>query len=210
MSQTPRRALIVIDVQNEYVDGNLRIEYPDVWTSLANIGQAMDAARFAAIPVIVVQTVLPESAPVFAKGTRGADLNVMVTTRPFDHLILKPLPSSFARTGLLEWLQARSIDTLTVCGYMTHNCDDATVKDAVHAGLAVEFLSDASGSLPYANRAGSASAEELHRITTVVMQSRFAAVLTTAEWIECLREGRAPERDSIFGSNQKAKAAAGK
>ena len=35
---TPRRALIVIDVQNEYVSGDLPIEYPDIHSSLANIG----------------------------------------------------------------------------------------------------------------------------------------------------------------------------
>jgi nicotinamidase-related amidase len=51
MSQPAKRALIVIDVQNEYVTGKLRIEYPDVQTSLANIGQAMDAARDAGIPI---------------------------------------------------------------------------------------------------------------------------------------------------------------
>lgn len=45
--QTPRRALIVIDVQNEYVTGALRIEYPPVEESLGNIGMAMDAAHAA-------------------------------------------------------------------------------------------------------------------------------------------------------------------
>ena len=40
---TPRRALIVIDVQNEYVTGDLPIEYPDVHSSLANIGRVQDA-----------------------------------------------------------------------------------------------------------------------------------------------------------------------
>ena len=40
----PKRALIVIDVQNEYFDGALPISDPPVETSLANIGRAMDAA----------------------------------------------------------------------------------------------------------------------------------------------------------------------
>ncbi|EQD52965.1 hypothetical protein B1A_12544, partial [mine drainage metagenome] len=33
MLNKPRRALIVIDVQNEYVTGNLPIEYPDIHLS---------------------------------------------------------------------------------------------------------------------------------------------------------------------------------
>lgn len=44
MSEKTRRALIVIDVQNEYVTGNLPIEFPGINLSLANIGKAMDAA----------------------------------------------------------------------------------------------------------------------------------------------------------------------
>ena len=40
---------------------------------------------------------------------------------------------------------------------------------------------------------------------TVVMQSRFATVMTTDEWISVLAGGVTPERDSIFGSNQRAR-----
>jgi nicotinamidase-related amidase len=206
MSQNPRRALVVIDVQNDYdVDGNLPIEYPDVHVSLANIGKAMDAARAANIPVIVVQTVAPAGAPMFADGTAGVELHPVVASRAHDHLVVKRLPSAFAGTDLGEWLQERRIDTLAVAGYMTHNCDYTTALHAGDAGLAVEFLSDASGSVPYANRAGRASAEEIHRAFTVVLQSRFAAVLSTDEWVAALRTGTEPERDSIYASNQRAR-----
>ena len=51
MSANPRRALVVIDVQNEYVSGDLPIEFPPIDTSLANIGRAMDAARAAGVPL---------------------------------------------------------------------------------------------------------------------------------------------------------------
>jgi hypothetical protein len=64
---------------------------------------------------------------------------------------------------------------------------------------------DAAGSVPYANRAGQASAEEIHRAYSVVLQSRFAAVLSTAEWIAAVQTGAEPERDSIFASNQRAR-----
>ena len=205
MSQVTRRALVVIDVQNDYVGGKLPIEYPPVELSLANIGKAMDAAKAALIPVVVVQNVLPEGAPVLAKGTPGAELHGTVTSRGWDHYVLKNLPSAFAETDLEQWLRAREVDTITVVGYMSHNCDLSTVLQGAHAGFAMEFLSDATGSLPYANRAGSASAEEIHRVVTVVMQARFAAVLGTDEWIEQLTSGAKPQRDNIFGSNQLAR-----
>jgi hypothetical protein len=102
-------------------------------------------------------------------------------------------------------LRRHRIDTITVVGYMTHNCDDATIRHAAHAGLSAEFLSDAAGSVAYSNRAGYASADEIHRVFTVVLQSRFAAVMTTDEWIAALCTGAAPERDDIFGSAQRAR-----
>ena len=88
---------------------------------------------------------------------------------------------------------------------MTHNCDDSTIKHALHLGLAVEFLADAAGTVSYVNRAGTATAEEIHRTCTVVLQSRFAAVMTTDEWIDALRTGKAVERDTIFASSQRAR-----
>ena len=205
MPSTPRRALVVIDVQNDYVDGTLPIEFPAVQVSLANIGKAMDAARQAAIPVVVVETALPAGAPMFAQGTRGAELHEVVRARSWDHRVSKTFPSAFVGTDLGDWLRQRDIDTVAIAGYMTHNCDYTTALHALDAGLAVEFLSDASGSLPYENRAGSASAEEIHRAFTVVLQTRFAAVLSTAEWLDVMRTGAVPERDSIFASNQRAR-----
>lgn len=202
MTQQVKRALIVIDVQNDYIGGNVPITHPPVEQSLANIGRAMDAAKAAGIPVVAVQNILPETAPIMAKETPGAELHPTVTSRGWDHYVLKDMPSCFCNTGLEIWLQEREIDILTIVGYMTHNCDLSTVIAGSHKGFKMELLSDAAGSLPYANKAGSATAEEIHRVMTVVMQSRFAAVMTTNEWLELLATSQEPERDSIFASNQ--------
>lgn len=80
-----RRALIVIDVQNEYVTGNLPIEFPDIHLSLANIGKAMDAAKEAGIPIIVAQQFAPAGSPVFAQGSTGWELHEVVRSRTWDH-----------------------------------------------------------------------------------------------------------------------------
>lgn len=204
MNQTSHRALIVIDVQNEYVTGGLQIQYPPIGTSLHNIGRAMDGAHAAGIPVIVIQQTSPADALLFAAGTPGWELHETVGERLHDHYQRKLLPSAFTGTDLADWLATHGIDTLAVVGYMSHNCDDTTIKHAFDRGLQVEFLHDAAGSVPYANRAGFASAEEIHRVYSVVQQSRFAAVLSTDEWLECVATGRVPERDTIHASHQRA------
>jgi nicotinamidase-related amidase len=204
---TTRRALVVIDVQNEYVSGNLLIEYPDVRLSLSKIGAAIDAARAAGIPVVVVQNTAAAGSPLFDKGSHGWQLHEVVARRQHDFYVEKSLPSAFAGTNLAQWIAEHDVNTLSIAGYMTHNCVASTVMHALHAGLAVEVLHDATGAVSYANRAGSASAEDIHNTFSVVFQSRFAAVLETGEWIDALRTGAAPVRDTIFGSNQRARLA---
>jgi nicotinamidase-related amidase len=206
MSFSTRRAVIVIDVQNEYFTGNLQIEYPPSSQSLANIGRVMDAATAAGVPVIVIQQHSPADAPAFAADSEGWRVHEAVERRHRDAFFQKPLPSAFSDTGLAEWLKAHDINTLTVVGYMTHNCNDTTIKHAFDRGLDVEFVHDASGSVSYANRAGYASAEEIHRVFSVVEQSRFAAVLSTDEWLHALASGEPPVRENIIGSYRAAQA----
>jgi len=201
----PTRALIVIDVQNEYLTGNLPIEYPDPQQTLAHISIAMDTARVAGIPVIVVQQTSSASSPLFAIGSDGWQLHPVVASRPHDIYLRKVQPSAYADSELAQWINVRGINTLTVVGYMTHNCDASTINHALHNGTAVEFLHDASGSLSYHNQTGFASAEEIHRVFSVVLQSRFAAVLSTQEWIHRVKSGSLSVRDNIYSSSQRAR-----
>lgn len=203
----PRRALVVIDVQNEYFEGGgLPIEYPPVEQSLPNIAKAMDAAHAAGTPVVVVRHHAPKGAPVFQADTRNGELHPEIARRPRDHLVTKTLPSVFTGTDFADWLARHEIDTLSVAGYMTQNCDASTVFEAMHRGLNVEFLSDASGALPYSNAAGQVSAEEIHRVFSVVFHSNFAAVTSTDAWIAAMRAGHAIEKDNVLMSNRRARA----
>lgn len=206
--KAPRRALVVIDVQMEYfAGGGLLIEHPPVAQSLPNIARAMDAARAAGIPVVVVQHSESAAAPVFAKGSATWALHEAVASRPRDHFIEKAWPSVYTGTDFAAWLEQHGIDTLTVVGYMTHNCDASTIFEATHRGLHVEFLSDATGALPYANEAGSASAEEIHRVFSVVFHSRFAAAGSTDAWTKAIEAGGRLEKGNILVSNRAALAA---
>ncbi|MES2129150.1 MAG: cysteine hydrolase family protein [Pseudomonadota bacterium] len=197
-----KRALIVIDVQNEYFSGKLRVTYPDPHTSLANIGRAMDVAREAAIPVLVVQHTAPAGAPIFDKGTAAWELHEVVRQRAHDHYVEKAKASVFAGTDVHAWLRENGIDTLTIAGYMTQNCNASTIYQAMHDGYAVEMLSDATGAVPYTNAAGSASAEEIHRVISVIFHSNFAAVTSTQAWIDAVNDGVAIAKGDVLSSVQ--------
>ncbi len=183
------RALLVVDVQGEYDGGALPIAYPPPHTSLANVRRAVDAASARGIPLLIVQQTGPADAPAFAKGSPGWQLLDVLNGVGADLAVEKALPSAFAGTPLQNWLQATGVDTLTLVGFLTHNCIDSTAREALHRGYRVEVLADATGTVALRNPVGTAAAEDLYRHTLLVLQSRFAAVLNTAEWEKSLDSG---------------------
>lgn len=177
-----KRALVVIDVQNEYFDGALPITGRQ--ESLEKICSVMDAAGKAGIPRIVVQHTMPPQMPIFQRDTAAWALHPEIAKRGSDHHIEKNLPGSFTNTGLEEWLKQRGIDTLVVSGYMTHMCCDTTARQGVHRGFKVEFLSDATGTLPLDNAGGKVTAEELQRSILAAQQHLLSEVISTQEWLK--------------------------
>ena len=172
------RALLVIDVQNEYFTGALPITHPA--GHLEQILKVMDAAA-GRIPTVVIQHHFADG-PIFRKGSHEWELHPEIAARPHDLRIEKSLPGSFTGTPLEHWLRDRGITTVSIAGYMTHMCCDTTAREAVHRGFAVEFLSDATGTLPLSNKAGSVTAEELHRSILCAQQMLLSDVIDAAEW----------------------------
>lgn len=199
---TPRRALVVVDVQQEYFDGPLEIQYPPRDESLANILGAVEAATTNDVPVIVVQHRMPEGVPVFAEGSKGWSLHPELEQRvdPEWKRVDKDYGSVFAGTDVAEWLRARDIDTITIVGYMTNNCDLATAVEAEGLGFATEILFDATGAIHLANEAGSVSAQALHTTLMVLLQSNFAAVATTERWASAVRSGEVLPKSNLIES----------
>lgn len=180
-----KRALLVIDVQNDYFAGRHTITYPE--GSFVSIQRTMDIAHDAGIPIVLIQhTATGSSAMEFVKGTHGWEIPCELVDRPHDIIIEKTLPGSFTGTDLEQFLRDLEIDTVVIAGYMTQMCCDTTSRQAVHLGFSVEFLSDATGTHAFSGSAGSVTDEELHRAVLVVQNSRFARVMTVDEWVDCL------------------------
>jgi nicotinamidase-related amidase len=177
-------ALLVIDVQNEYVTGGLPIAYPPVADSLARIGEAMDAAHAAGLSVLLVRHTEPDpTGGLFVSGTPAWDLHETVATRPHDAVVDKQLPGSFTGTGLEDLLAARGVDHVVVAGYMTHMCVDTTSRQAMHLGLDVTVLDDATGTIDLADDLPAAL---VHRVELGVLGDGFARVSSTADWVSSL------------------------
>ena len=178
-----KRALLVIDVQNEYFTGLLPVEHPHA--HLGNVLRVMDAAKDAGVPVVVVQhTFTQPEMPFFKRGTPGWELHPEVASRPRDHWVEKNLPGSFTGTGLEDWLRERQIDAVTVAGYMSHMCCDTTARQAVAPGPQGRIPQRRDG-YPRREELGrrGRAPRRLHRSTLCAQQMMISEVLDTDRWL---------------------------
>ncbi len=199
---TPRRALVLVDVQQQYFSGPLEIQFPPHAESIAMIGKAIDAATAAGIPVAAIQHSAGEGAPVFAPGTAEFSIHPDVEGRRKDGWkeVIKHFGSVYAGTDLTVWLRQHDVDTVTLVGYMTNNCILASAVEAEFIGFTTEVLSDATGAINLANDAGFADAETVHRTLMALLNSNWAAVSTTDAWVDALNAGQVLEKGDLVSS----------
>lgn len=120
-----RKALIVIDLQNDYFpDG----KFP-LWNTeevLCNVESAIARAKRQGIAVILVQHVADASkgiAPFFNAGTHGVEIHPhILAAAPDATLVTKSFADSFLNTALEQALTELGADELLLCGMMTQNC----------------------------------------------------------------------------------------
>lgn len=173
-------ALLVIDFQNEYYTGKLKI--PDGATALANAQQLVRIADDNGMQVIHVQHVNPTGAPVFAEGSDGVELVAGMRPTAAHTLLKKNTVSVFASTDLEAQLKARGIKTVIVSGLMTHACVAAAAREASPLGYEVIVPSDAvaTRSIQAYDGKGIVSADVLHRSALTEISDAFGSVMPTA------------------------------
>ncbi len=145
MPTPSKRALIVIDLQNDYFPGGL---FP-LWNTeetLHNIVAAIGKARALGIPVIHVQHIANAAkgiAPFFNAGTPGVDIHPeILAAAPDAPVVVKEYADSFHGTTLEQVLSGPEVEELLVCGMMTQNCVTHTAISRSAEKYKVTVLSD--------------------------------------------------------------------
>jgi nicotinamidase-related amidase len=134
------RALVIIDIQQDYFDGGA---YPLVGTlAAAEVAHGvLERARAAGERVIHVQHVAQDAdATFFLPSTPGVEIHPLVAPADGEPVVVKPEPNSFIETDLEERLAG--IDELVIVGMMSSMCVDATTRAALDKGYAVNVVHD--------------------------------------------------------------------
>jgi nicotinamidase-related amidase len=138
-----KRALVVIDVQNEYFPGG-KLELEGVRAAGEAVGRALAAARKAGIRVFHVRHENPDpQAARFAARTIGSEIAAYAAPLAEESVTTKYMVDSFAGTELEAALVDSGAEELVVAGMMTHMCVDAFLRAANARGYPCILLGDA-------------------------------------------------------------------
>jgi nicotinamidase-related amidase len=179
-----RTALVLVDLQREFLDGKLAL--PDAGPAVARAGQLLAWARRAGIHVVFVRQVAASSAaPLFAPGSPGAELAPGLEPGPGDSQITKSAAGAFSNPALHRLLTERGVEVLIVAGLMTHLAVDCTARDGTVLGYRVMIAGDATATraLPGPRGDGVVDHATLQRVALAALADRFADIATTDELI---------------------------
>lgn len=183
-------ALIVVDVQRGF-------EAP-VWGRRNNPSCEENIAALIAVwreggwPTVFVRHDSRAPAAPLAPDQPGNDFKSILDGKP-DLLVAKEVNSAFyGQPDLHEWLMARRIRGVAVCGITTNHCCETTARMAGNLGYETWFILDATHTFDRQDLAGEwVSADELTRVTATNLHGEFATVLQTVEVVARISGDRA-------------------
>lgn len=178
-----QRGLIIVDVQNDYFSGGT-MELRGMAAAADNCRRLLDDFRQRGAPLFHVQHLATRpGATFFVPGTVGAEINDRVTPLANETVISKNFPSAFRATELQQKLQADGVDTLVICGAMTHMCIDTTVRAAFDLGYRCELIADACATRDLEFGGRKLAAADVHAAFMAALSSPFARIDDTDSWL---------------------------
>lgn len=170
--------LLLIDMQNEYRSGRLRL--PGVEPALAEAVRLLERARMQGVPVIHVQHE-GRAGGAFDPDSEAFALADPVAAAPEETRVVKRLPNAFAGTGLADTMEGLGRKNLIVGGFMTHMCVSSTVRAALDLGYGSTVVAGACATRDLPDGAGGiVAADQLHRAELAALADRFAIVVPDA------------------------------
>ncbi len=182
-SEDKYKALLIIDVQNDYFEGG-KCELFEPLKALANIEKVLGKFREEKLPIINIQHInISPKATFFVPNTYGVEIHKNLTPKIGEFHITKNYPNSFLKTELLDILNKNNINELVVCGMMSHMCIDTTVRACMDYKIKVTLLEDTCTTKDLVFENKTILATTVHKTFMASLNGMFANVIKTDEFI---------------------------
>ncbi|MCO6563877.1 MAG: cysteine hydrolase [Apibacter sp.] len=177
------KALLIIDIQNDYFEGGKN--------PLKNSLQASELAknilekfRDEKLPVIHIQHVSSRpDATFFIPQTSGVEIHSHVKPKEGEIVIIKNFPNSFIKTNLQDTLKKLKVDELVICGMMTHMCVDATTRAARDLGYTCTLIADACATCDLEINGEKIQAKEVQNSFLAALSYYYANVQASEQFL---------------------------
>ena len=182
-----KQALLVIDIQESF-------RHRPYWHAsglpafLENVQSLIDGARAQRIPVLQVfhmeQT--DDASDPFSRASGLVrpmpELSLAADAVFYKHVHSAMFAEMADGVSLEDWLRQHGVEEVLVTGIRTEQCCETTSRHASDLGFKVRYVTDATLTFPMRSRSGrDFSPAEIRERTELVLDGRFARVVTTAE-----------------------------
>ena len=191
-------ALVIIDVQKAIDDPRWARYGPrNNPKAERNIARMLEVWRTRRWPVYHVRhdSVEPDSA--YRPGQPGNDFKVAAAPLAGEPVVVKHTNSAFIGTDFEKRLRTAGHERLVMCGVITNNSVEATVRAAGNLGFETYLVEDACFTFARPDWRGRLrTADEVHAMSLANMHAEYATILTTAEAVDRFRPagGRSASR----------------
>jgi nicotinamidase-related amidase len=194
-------ALLIVDMQNDFVRMGAPMEVPDARVTIPQHQELLAFCRETGIPIIYTKFVAgpkrtlmwewsPQlEPPIWAcqrayrrfyddigKQLDCTDIVDEIYPAPNDYTVEKYGYGAFSHTNLEDILRSLHIEALIVTGTVTQICVEETAREAFHHGYRTTVVSDAVSSY----------SPDLHAATLKNFALKFGWVSTSAEVLQAL------------------------
>jgi nicotinamidase-related amidase len=172
-------ALIVIDVQNAIDDPCWGPRNnPDAEAAIADL---LAAWRAEGLPIFHIRHDSTNAASPYRPTGPGHGFKAMAQPLKGEIVIGKSANSAFVGTSLEEELDEIGATTLVVCGVLTNNSVEATVRHGGNLGYRIFVVADACWAVEKRDLSGRQwPASDVHDLSLANMQGEYAEVVVCA------------------------------
>lgn len=182
-----RSCLLVIDMQNYFLDPASPSFIPAGLAVLPNVARLIKSFREKKLPVIYTAHVHKSKEldggilgwwweGMIIENTKDAEIHLDLAPLPEEKVVYKHRYSAFYNTDLETVLRCLDVKDLLITGVMTNLCCESTARDAYFRDHRVFFVMDAAATLT----------EELHLATLRNLAYGFAYVADTQKIVQDL------------------------
>lgn len=177
------RALIVVDIQNEYFPSG-KLPLVNIEQTAGIAAKTIEHARQQQDLLIHIHHEFPDpDAPLFTPGSEGVQIHESVAPKENETVVLKNYPNAFLKTNLKELLDEHNIEDVVIIGAMSHMCIEATTRAASDFGYNVTVLEDACSTMDLEFNGINVPASQVHATIMAGIEFAYGTVSSVSSYI---------------------------